>query len=59
MDAQEVPLRRELEYLQLYFSIEEVRFQDRMRVKIAVETVTYQTALFLLRENVGLRLLPA
>jgi two-component system LytT family sensor kinase len=36
VDAQEVPLRRELEYVQLYLSIEEVRFQDRLRIEIAV-----------------------
>jgi LytS/YehU family sensor histidine kinase len=37
VDAQEVPLRRELEYLQLYLSIEKVRFQDRLTVKITTE----------------------
>jgi two-component system, LytTR family, sensor kinase len=37
VETQEVPLSRELEYLQLYLSIEQVRFQDRLRVEIAVD----------------------
>jgi two-component system LytT family sensor kinase len=37
VQAQEVPLSRELEYLQLYLSIEQVRFQDRLRVEVAAD----------------------
>ena len=37
MEAQEVPLSRELEYLRLYLSIEQLRFSDRLRVEIEVE----------------------
>ena len=37
MDAQEVTLARELEYLKLYLSIEQLRFSDRLRVDIQVD----------------------
>jgi sensor histidine kinase YesM len=35
-DAQEVPLARELEYARLYLSLEQLRFSDRLTVRIAV-----------------------
>jgi signal transduction histidine kinase len=37
MEAQEVPLGRELVYLRLYLAIEQMRFPDRLQVHIDVE----------------------
>lgn len=43
-DAQLVPLRRELEYLRLYLSIEQMRFSDRLEVNIEADSELLEAA---------------
>lgn len=44
VEAQQIPLRRELEYLRLYLSIEQVRFEDRMSVEISADDTALDAA---------------
>jgi len=44
VEAQEVPLRRELEYLRLYLSIQKVRFEDRLVAAITADPGTLDAA---------------
>ena len=45
VNSQEVPLHRELEYLRLYLSIQQVRFRDRMKVEIDTDPEILDAAL--------------
>ena len=44
VEAHEVSLRRELEYLRLYLSIQQVRFQDRLKIYISADPETLDAA---------------
>jgi two-component system, LytTR family, sensor kinase len=44
VEAQEVSLRRELEYLQIYLSIQQMRFQDRLKIGISAQQGTLDAA---------------
>lgn len=43
-DRQEVPLKEELEFLERYLDIEQIRFRDRLRVRWTVDPEAYDAA---------------
>jgi signal transduction histidine kinase len=43
-EAQEVPLHRELDYVRLYLSIEQVRFDERLKVAITIDPAVLDAA---------------
>jgi two-component system, LytTR family, sensor kinase len=44
VEEQQIPLRRELEYVRLYLSIEQVRFQDRLTIEISADSDVLEAA---------------
>jgi anti-sigma regulatory factor (Ser/Thr protein kinase) len=44
VETQQIPLRRELEYLRLYLSIEQVRFKDRLDIEISADETALDAA---------------
>jgi LytS/YehU family sensor histidine kinase len=44
VEAQEISLRKELEHVRLYLSIEQVRFQDRLGIEISVDDTALDCA---------------
>lgn len=44
LETQEVPLRQELDFLQKYLEIEQMRFHDRLTVRMNIDDSTYDAA---------------
>ena len=56
-EAQEVPLHRELDYVRLYLSIEEVRFEERLKVTITIDPTVLDGRYLTWRSSRSLRML--